>query len=94
MDGVQPADKHNQQICSSVKWDTRIIKSTTKETTTPLFSGKTISLFLFYYNIVDSPSGFDYGWYFLCWVEIEIILSLYNLTVKQLRKGSKSSAIY
>ena len=40
------------------------------------------------------PSGFDYGWYFLCWVEIEIILSLYNLTVKQLRKGSKSSAIY
>ena len=27
-------------------------------------------------------------------VEIEIILSLYNLTVKQLRKGSKSSAIY
>ena len=27
-------------------------------------------------------------------VEIEIILSLHNLTVKQLRKGSKSSAIY
>ena len=27
-------------------------------------------------------------------VEIEIILSLFNLTVKQLRKGSKSSAIY
>ena len=23
MDGVQPADKHNQQIFSSVKWDTR-----------------------------------------------------------------------
>ena len=29
MDSVlQPADKHNQQIFSSVKWDTRIIKST------------------------------------------------------------------
>ena len=27
-------------------------------------------------------------------VGIEIILSLYNLTVKQLRKGSESSAIY
>ena len=65
MDGVQPADKHNQQIFSSVKWDTRIIKLTTKETTTSLFSGKTTSLFLFYYNIVNSPSGFDYGWYFL-----------------------------
>ena len=29
MDSVlQPADKYNQQIFSSVKWDTRIIKST------------------------------------------------------------------
>ena len=84
MDGVQPADKHNQQIFSSVKWDTRT-KLTTKETTTSLFSGKTISIFLFYYNIVNSPSGFDYGWYFFG--------RNINNTVKQLRKGSQSSAI-
>ena len=36
MDGVQPADKHNQQIFSSVKWDTRIIKSTKRNDYVPV----------------------------------------------------------
>ena len=37
MDSVlQPADKHNQQIFSSVKWDTRIIKSTKRNDYVPV----------------------------------------------------------
>ena len=37
MDSVlQPKDKHNQQIFSSVKWDTRIIKSTKRNDYVPV----------------------------------------------------------
>ena len=33
---LQPADKHNQQIFSSVEWDTRIIKLTKRNDYVPV----------------------------------------------------------